>query len=57
MSPEDAHKPIRIYTGGLILGVNYTLYDTFIMFPDPVAIGMRRYRVDIAGLVVVAAWQ
>ena len=25
MSPENAHKLIRIYTGGLILGVN-TLY-------------------------------
>ena len=25
MSPEDTYKPIRIYMGGLILGVN-TLY-------------------------------
>ena len=25
MSPENTHKPIRIYIGGLILGVN-TLY-------------------------------
>ena len=31
MSPEDTHKPIRIYIGGLILGVN-TLYMFFCFF-------------------------
>ena len=31
MSPEDSHKPIRIYIGGLILGVN-TLYMLFCFF-------------------------
>ena len=31
MSPEDPHKPIRIYIGGLILGVN-TLYMFFCFF-------------------------
>ena len=31
MSPEDSHKPIRIYIGGLILGVN-TLYMFFCFF-------------------------
>ena len=31
MSPEDTHKAIRIYIGGLILGVN-TLYMLFCFF-------------------------
>ena len=31
MSPEDPHKPIRIYIGGLILGVN-TWYMFFCFF-------------------------
>ena len=31
MSPEDTHKPIRFYIGGLILGVN-TLYMFFCFF-------------------------
>ena len=31
MSPEDSHKPLRIYKGGLILGVN-TLYMFFCFF-------------------------
>ena len=31
MSPEDSHKPIRIYIGVLILGVN-TLYMFFCFF-------------------------
>ena len=31
MSPEDTHKSIRIYIGGLILGVN-TLYMFFCFF-------------------------
>ena len=31
MSPEDTHKAIRIYMGGLILGVN-TLYMLFCFF-------------------------
>ena len=31
MSPEDTHKPVRIYIGGLILGVN-TLYMFFCFF-------------------------
>ena len=31
MSPEDTHQPIRIYIGGLILGVN-TLYMLFCFF-------------------------
>ena len=34
MSPENTHKPIRIYIGGLILGVNtlYMLYCFFELF-------------------------
>ena len=31
MSPEDTHKPIRIYIGGLILGAN-SLYMFFCFF-------------------------
>ena len=34
MSPEDTHKPIRIYIRGLILGVNtlymFILHDSFL---------------------------
>ena len=32
---------IRLQTSDVSL---YTLYNTFIMFPDPAAIGTRRYR-------------
>ena len=38
MSPENTHKPIRIYMGGLILGAN-TLYKLFCFFKLFAAIG------------------
>ena len=37
----QARVTIRLQTSDVSL---YTLYNTFIMFPDPVAIGTRRYR-------------
>ena len=37
----QARVTIRLQTSDVSL---YTLYNTFIMFPDPAAIGTRRYR-------------
>ena len=47
MSPEDTHKPIRFYIGGLILGVN-TLYMFFYFFELFAVVGNElRYNVVI----------
>ena len=50
MSPEDTHKAIRIYIGGLILGVN-TLYMLFCFFKLLAVVGnelIYQYNVNIS---------
>ena len=60
MSPEDTHKAIRIYIGGLILGVN-TLYMLFCFFKLLAVVGSsqmspedthKAIRIYIGGLIL-----
>ena len=46
MSPEDTHKAIRIYIGGLILGVN-TLYMLFCFFKLLAVVGNELRSVEV----------
>ena len=51
MSPEDTHKPIRIYIGGLILGVN-TLYMFFCFFKLFAVVGNELKYGSVYGAVL-----
>ena len=62
MSPEDTHKPIRIYIGGLILGIN-TLYMLFYFFKLLAVVGNElKVHVDSLNVCrveasVIVAWK
>ena len=49
MSPEDTHKPIRIYIMGLILGVN-TLYTFFCFFKLFAVVGNEILSIEVSDL-------